>query len=368
MKNMPDLTAYMSEAIAGLFRSAVKASVSNPREASFFVRFAADAEKAAEKRRKYENAGTHIPAFLIASITSRCNLGCRGCYARANRICGAGLEKDQLSAGRWGAVFREAQTAGVGFILLAGGEPLMRRDVVEQAAKVRSVVFPLFTNGTMLDGQAVGFFDRNRHILPVLSIEGGRDETDARRGAGTYDRLAGAMERMREKGVYYGVSITVTTENLKIVASDGFIGGLAEQGCKFVIFVEYVPVAAGSERLAPTDRERNCLAERQERLRRRFEGMIFLSFPGDEKALGGCLAGGRGFFHINPAGEAEPCPFSPHSDVSLADTSLLGALQSPLFDKLRRSGLLGGEHSGGCTLFEHREEVEKLAEADGSGE
>ncbi len=37
-----------------------------------------------------------------------------------------------------------------------------------------------------------------------------------------------------------------------------------------------------------------------------------------------------------------------------------GALQSPLFKKLRAVHLVGGEHSGGCALWEHREEVEEM--------
>lgn len=360
MNNSSDLTTYMSEAIERLIRSAIKTAVSNPREAAFFMRFAADSKKAAGKRRAYEDKGTHIPAFLISSITSLCNLQCKGCYARTNRICGKGLENKQLSAERWGDIFREAQNIGVEFILLAGGEPLMRRDVIERAAGVKSIIFPLFTNGTMLDDPAVDLFDKNRHILPVLSIEGSEAQTDERRGGGTYDMLMTAMDRLKQKGIYYGASITVTAENIQTVASDEFIGGLGDKSCKFVIFVEYVPVAAGSEPLAPANKERDYLAKRQRELRSRFTNMIFISFPGDEKALGGCLAGGRGFFHINPAGGAEPCPFSPYSDISLADTSLLDAMKSPLFRKLQQSGLLEREHAGGCTLFEQNEAVKEL--------
>jgi MoaA/NifB/PqqE/SkfB family radical SAM enzyme len=51
--------------------------------------------------------------------------------------------------------------------------------------------------------------------------------------------------------------------------------------------------------------------------------MIFISFPGDEKTSGGCLAAGRGFFHINSHGGAEPCPASPYSDINVRDSSLL---------------------------------------------
>ena len=90
--------------------------------------------------------------------------------------------------------------------------------------------------------------------------------------------------------------------------------------------------------------------------------MMFLSFPGDEKFMGGCLAAGRGFFHINPQGEAEACPFSPYSDRNLKEHSLLEVLRSPFFAKLREAELVGGEHTGGCALFERDDEVRKLLE------
>ena len=88
--------------------------------------------------------------------------------------------------------------------------------------------------------------------------------------------------------------------------------------------------------------------------------MVFVSFPGDEKSSGGCIAAGRGFFHINSHGGAEPCPFSPYSDTNVKNTSLREALASPLFAALREQDVLMEEHSGGCVLFGRRETVEAL--------
>ena len=85
-----------------------------------------------------------------------------------------------------------------------------------------------------------------------------------------------------------------------------------------------------------------------------------MSFPGDEKLSDGCLAAGRGFFHINSHGGAEPCPASPYSDTNLCDTSLIETLDSNLFKSLRDGGILMDDHEGGCVLFEHRDEVEKI--------
>jgi MoaA/NifB/PqqE/SkfB family radical SAM enzyme len=171
-----------------------------------------------------------------------------------------------------------------------------------------------------------------------------------------------AMDRLKEKGILYGASVTVTTENVRTVINREFFQKLYDKGCRAVIFVEFVPVAESSKHLAPTNAERDLLDKGQQELRALYEDSIFLAFPGDEKYSGGCLAAGRGFFHINADGSAEPCPFSPYSDRSLKNCTLRDALKSPLFRKLNETGMLIGEHSGGCLLFEKEDEVKKLAQ------
>ena len=95
-------------------------------------------------------------------------------------------------------------------------------------------------------------------------------------------------------------------------------------------------------------------------LRNKETDMVLVAFPGDERATNGCLAAGRGFFHINAYGDAEPCPFSPYSDTNLLKTSLREALNSPLFCKLKEKGNLEDEHVGGCVLFEKQEHVQDI--------
>lgn len=338
----------------------MRASLKNPRESAFFLRSAAAQKRAAEKRRAAEAGGNHVPPFLIASIAGSCNLHCTGCYARANRSCSDRPAGEELDAARWDSLFREAGELGVSFLLLAGGEPLTRRDVLEKAAGYPDLIFPVFTNGTMFDEETVDFFDRHRNLIPVLSLEGDRKRTDERRGEGTYRLLMRTMERFGRLGIFYGASITVTKENLAAVSGGEFIGGLEAAGCGLVFFVEYVPVDSATAALAPGGAERAVLAERLSALRGEKSGMIFLAFPGDEKALGGCLAAGRGFFHISARGAAEPCPFSPFSDCSLREGSLRQALRSPLFCRLREEGLTEAGHTGGCTLFAKENEVRAL--------
>ncbi len=354
------LEKYLSFGIENIIKGAVKASLKNPKESLYITKFALASREAAAKRERYGIHGKHIPSFLICSITDSCNLNCKGCYARANNQHKRHMVKEQLSVQDWRKIFDEAHEVGVSFILLAGGEPLMRQDVIEVAADYKNIMFPIFTNGTLLHQQNISLFDKNRNLLPVLSIEGNMEFTDSRRGSGVYSRLLEGMDYLKAKGIFFGVSITATKENLGNITNESFVKQLYDQGCKVIIYVEYVPVNATTVNLALNDQEREELDERLNFTRLHYNDMIILSFPGDEKSSGGCLAAGRGFFHIASDGSAEPCPFSPYSDTNIKNATLLEALQSPLFLKLASEEILLKEHTGGCVLFEQEEEVKKI--------
>ena len=342
MKETFDLQKHIEQGVEKIVSDTIKATLKNPKESAFMVRFAAASRKASKTRMKLEQEGLHVPGFLIASITSSCNLHCAGCYSRCNNATVDAAPVEQLSREEWLRVFREADELGVSFIMLAGGEPMIRRDVIEAAGSMQNIVFPC------------------RNLVPVLSIEGGREITDARRGEGIYDQVTGNMKKFREKGLIFGASITVTTENVQEVTSEAFVRGLAEQGCKLIIYVEFVPVTEEATHLAPGEKERAYMAEAVDALRSKYDDMVLLSFPGDELAMGGCMAAGREFFHINSHGGAEPCPFSPYSDINVKTTSLRDAMKSRLFDALREKHVLEEAHVGGCVLFTQRAQVEQI--------
>lgn len=358
MEETMDIQEYMTAGVENLIKNAVKVTLANPTQSIFMTRFAAASKAASKKRKMSEKAGEHIPAFLIASITSSCNLHCAGCYARAVHSCVDTEPEGQLSAQEWDHIFSEAEEMGISFILLAGGEPMIRRDVIEMAGNRQKIMFPIFTNGTLMDGTYIRMLKKCRNLIPIFSMEGKEKQTDIRRGEGVYRKVLSAMEDMQKEKLLFGSSVTVTKENLEEVMSDAFIKNLEERDCKAVFFVEFVPMSPELKKLAPGDEERKYMGERLAEIRSKYQDMIFLSFPGDEKSSGGCIAAGRGFFHINFHGGAEPCPFSPYSDVNVRDSSLREALNSELFRKLQNSGTLTEDHVGGCVLYEKRDELE----------
>jgi len=350
-----NLEQYLSDGIENLVKNAVRVSFKTPKQISFFIRYKFASEKAAIRRSEMEIIGKHIPPFLIASITSNCNLNCAGCYSHANNPC---EDAEELSAAQWDRIFCEAADLGISIILLAGGEPLMRRDVIETATRHGDILFPVFTNGTMLEENTLQLFDAHRNLVPIISIEGDEIETDHRRGEGVFTQAIGAMRILRERMILFGASITVTAKNIDSVIDESFASELESAGCKVILFVEYVPVDQSN--IALHDETRAKMAAGIEVLRSKNDKVIIISFPGDEAESGGCLAAGRGFFHINATGNVEPCPFSPYSDLNIKDILLIEAIDSPFFKQLRTNGILETPHTGGCVLFEQEKAVAQM--------
>lgn len=324
-------------------------------EAALFQRRQARRRAAAAAR------GLVVPPILIASLTRKCNLHCTGCYSQALRPAlrpeagSPGPEREtlrpeaerELSDERFMEVFREAIDLGVGTILLAGGEPLMRRSLVEKAAGLRGILLPLFTNGTLLDGALIERAARSS-LVPVISVEGEAGETDARRGEGIYSGARIKMAAMRKRGLLFGASITLSSRNAELVLSRAFLEALGQSGISVLFIIEYVPVAPGTDDLVLRPEQKAALEETA-----RFASLPYpvVALPGDEEDYGGCLAAGRGFVHLSSEGKLEACPFAPFSDTDVAGRGLEEALASPLMAAIReRHGELS-ETRGGCALW-----------------
>lgn len=355
-----NIQKYMTHGVTRIVTDSLRATAKNPKEAEYMEYFAKAAKNASNKRFEAEKNGEHIPPFLIASITSSCNLHCAGCYSRANNACCDAQPVDQLTADEWNKIFTEADDLGISFILLAGGEPMMRYDVIKKAMEHKNILFPIFTNGTFLHEKYLDVLDENRNLIPIISIEGDEKLTDDRRGDGVYQKVTTAMQSIKKRGMIFGASVTVTTENMHEVYSNEFVDSLYDLGCKAIIYVEFVPVTEESKHLAPKESDHKYMRHQVRRLRFTKRKMVFIAFPGDEKRSGGCVAAGRGFFHINSHGGAEPCPFSPYSDINVKETSIREAMKSPLFYALNTEGLLKDDHIGGCTLYMNKDRVEEI--------
>ena len=349
--------AQFNDMINGLvrttFRDALRAAVRDPKLAGFFLGTLRAQKKAAALREEWGAKGLHVPPLMIFSVTDRCNLHCQGCYSQ-NLRC---EPKPEMGPERLERLFGEASVLGLSIVLLAGGEPLMKPGLLDVTAKFPRIIFPLLTNGYLLDDAVIARLKEQRHVIPMLSMEGFEPETDLRRGAGTYAHVLDAIERLQKAGIFFGVSVTVTSLNFETVTGDAFIGRLLDRGCKAFFYVEYSPVRSGTESLVPTHEQRERLAI--EPFRSKYPA-VFLSFPGDEKKFGGCLSAGRGFIHVSASGDLEPCPFAPYSDASLLRVSLKDALQSSFLRRIRDNSGELLEADGGCAIWKKRDWAQSL--------
>ncbi len=341
--------------ILKLFKKALLMGWKQPLAIGFYARALWYQKEAAELRRKHLAEGTEVPPLLIVSVTSRCNLNCAGCYSK---LLHSDQDKD-MDAKRFREIVAEAQELGVSIIMLAGGEPLIRRDLMEVAAEFPRIIFPIFTNGTLLDDDYLDLFSAHAQLLPIISLEGREAETDARRGDGVWARFQTLRPRLKERGLCWGLSLTLTSSGYAQQLSDTYLQSFLADHCRLFFFVEYVPVDASTRGLVLTAAQKSALDARVERLMREKPG-IFIAFPGNEEQYGGCLAAGRGFLHINPSGYAEPCPFAPFTDVSVKEMGLRAALRSSLLAKIRANHHLLSEGEGGCALWANREAVRKM--------
>jgi Predicted Fe-S oxidoreductases len=297
------------------------------------------------RRQAAERRGATVPPVLIASVTRKCNLDCAGCYAKRVRPAGSG--RTELSDDEFMRLFEEAVSLGVGAILIAGGEPLMRPGLLARVAAMRGIVAPVFTNGTLVSAESASLFGRGSALVPVFSIEGDDAFTAARRGEGVHEAVLDAIDKVRSCGGAFGLSVTVTSRNAGLVLSPNYLRRIGELGAAALFLVEYVPVAPGTDELAPSEEQRAELNSSELGIGHEYP---IIRLPGDEEEYGGCLAAGRGFAHLSPEGALEACPFAPFSDTNAAERGLAEALASPLLAAIReRHGELV-ETRGGCAL------------------
>ena len=348
------LTNMLNKQIGLLIEDFIKILLHDFSSAKNIINIALKQKSSAKIRSNYESEGLHVPPFLIASITSACNLKCKGCYDR-EKVHNCLLELDE---NKWSNIFSEARDLGISFILLAGGEPLSKDKVIKECIKFPEIIFPMFTNGTMINEGWIEYFVSCRNLIPVVSIEGDREVTDKRRGNGVFDKVSLNFDLLNKKNIFYGISITLTSENYDNVLNSEFIKNYTDKGCRLFFFIEYIPFAPGTESYVLSDEQKTELDNKLNILRDNFKA-IFITFPGDEKIYGGCLAAGRGFVHINAAGGVEACPFAPYSDSGLKDLSLKEALSSPILNEIRSLHGILQEHNGGCTLFDNKEIVKR---------
>jgi MoaA/NifB/PqqE/SkfB family radical SAM enzyme len=341
--------------IRRVFRHAAAVNFRRPSQSAFFLKTLARQVRASGRRGRGRRSGLPVPPLMIASITRACNLRCKGCYSMNHRR----PARPDMPLSRWREILGEADGLGISIVMVAGGEPFSRPEFIALTREFKRMIFPVFTNGLMIGDAEIESMSRLKNLVPVISLEGGRRATDFRRGPGVFESVGGTMRKLRDRGVFYGISFTVTRENFDDLTDPAFIAPLVGDGCRLFFFVEYIPIEEGTDDLVLTGLQKEELERITVGFRAEFRAE-FIAFPGDEEQYGGCLAAGRGFIHVGPDGNLEPCPFAPYSDVNLNRVSLSEALRSPFLAAIRENHGSLTESRGGCALWTNREWVRSL--------
>lgn len=311
-----------------------------------------------ELRQKYN---CNIPWTILLDPTSACNLHCTGCWAAeyGNKL---NLSYDEIDD-----IIKQGKEMGVYFYIYTGGEPLVRKDdLIRLCEKHDDCVFMAFTNGTLIDEAFADEMLRVKNFVPSISLEGSKEATDSRRGDGVYDKAVKAMKLLREKKLLYGISCCYTSENYDSITSEAYWDMMIEMGAYFVWYFHYMPVGNdASVELMPNPEQRE-LVYRRIREQRARKPLFAMDFQNDAEFVGGCIAGGKNYLHINANGDLDPCVFIHYSDSNIREKTILEALRSPLFMAYHDGHPFNDNMLRPCPMLENPELLREMVKKTGA--
>lgn len=274
-------------------------------------------------REKYK---CNVPWTILLDPTTACNLSCNGCWASeyGNTL---NLTFEEIDT-----IIEQGKELGVYFYIFTGGEPLVRKkDLIRICEKHNDCEFLTFTNATLIDQDFAKEMLRVKNLVPAISIEGNEEATDFRRGKGTYQKVLRAMEILRENKLPFGISCCYTAENYDSITSEEFVDEMIKMGALFAWYFHFMPVGQNTGiELLPNTKQRKQVYDKIRKYRST-KPLFFMDFQNDAEYVGGCIADGRSYLHINANGDIEPCVFIHYSDSNIREKTLLESLQSPLF-------------------------------------
>ena len=297
----------------------------------------------------------NIPWAILLDPTSACNLHCTGCWAAeyGNRL---NLTFDEIDR-----IIRQGKELGVYMYIYTGGEPLVRKaDLIRLCEKHSDCVFLCFTNGTLIDESFADEMLRVKNFVPAISLEGAEASTDSRRGKGTYQKVVRAVELLRRKKLLYGISSCYTSVNWDAITSDAYYDDLIAKGAYFIWYFHYMPVGNDAvPELLPSPWQREAVYRRIRRLRAE-KPLFAMDFQNDAEYMGGCIAGGKRYLHINANGDVDPCVFVHYSNANIRSCTLLEALQSPIFMAYYHNMPFNENMLQPCPMLENPERLRKM--------
>ncbi|MBQ7638862.1 MAG: radical SAM protein [Clostridia bacterium] len=317
-----------------------------------------------EVRANREKYGCNIPWQILFDPTSACNLKCKGCWAAEYG------HRQSLTYDEMQSIISQGRELGTHFYMMTGGEPLIRKDdIIKLCENNPDCAFMAYTNGTLIDDALCEEAKRVSNLAFALSIEGSEESNDFRRGEGAYKDTMRAMELLKKHKCLFGISVCYTRQNLDYVISDEFVDKMIERGVKFAWYFNYMPVGHTADKeLIPTPAQRKAMYFWLRKMRNSETGkpLMVIDFQDDGEYVGGCIAGGRNYFHVNSAGDMEPCVFIHYSDANIRTHTILEALQNPLFMAYHKGQPFNENHLRPCPMLENPDKLREIIHTTGA--
>jgi radical SAM family uncharacterized protein len=171
--------------------------------------------------------GARVPFFCGHKLTYNCNLRCKMCpfWKRINRDSTFDQEK---------TVLKQIYASGAVGVAFEGGEPLLRKDLVEILAFSRSLPLhtSIVTNGTLLESRIDDLAPYINGVVYV-SLDGLEKTHDAIRGVdGSFRKTVAGISAAQQK-VPVTINTTVMAENVDEI--DDLVRLAKELGTKISI-------------------------------------------------------------------------------------------------------------------------------------
>ena len=258
-------------------------------------------------------AAERTPVSAHFELTRRCNLHCRHCYLTAAERHGERCA-EELTTAAVKAALNEWAAAGVLFLTLSGGEPLLRKDFADiyRYARELGLVVTVFTNGTRLTDAIADLFRELPPRKVEISLYGATAAThDAITGIpGSHAAAWAGIRRLLANGTRVFLKTVLMTANQHERAD--LEQQAAEAGCEFRHDAAIFPRIADASpeplalRVTPETAVAADLAtpERRRMWRKRIE-QCAAGAPSGER-LYACSAGITAF-HADPFGGLSPC-------------------------------------------------------------
>ncbi len=174
-----------------------------------------------------EVASKRIPAGGSIDLTSRCNLRCVHCYVRSS------TRQQELSLAEIERIFDELSAAGCLWLLLTGGEPLLRPDFSEiyLLAKKKGFLINLFTNAVLVNEDIAAMLAEWRPFAVEVTLYGATAETYERVTGvpGSFRRCLDGINLLRDKNIplrFKSMLLTINSHELgRMMALAESLGG-----------------------------------------------------------------------------------------------------------------------------------------------